>query len=508
MANYGTPGPLALASYVQEQGEMGRQRGTETRLKRLVGQAYGATDPEARKGLMGQVAQTDPDAAFALEGQFNSQQDRQYGELGKKAAILAGAPEGMREQVYQQLRPELESVFGMQNLPPNVTPEVLQTAQQLASVYGGREGGGGLTVRSSFVGADGDMYSIMSDGSVKAQGVGADRKLQAFDVPGVGPQVVDLRNATAQTVTPGGAQAPQGAPQASPASTFAFTPAAGAQGDPDADAFAQLPPDQQEVAARLLQQKQDFTIQGGKVVPSGMSGGQPMSQPAANRQTLDRMPISEIGGGEDRPAWVRPVVGGAAGADKPPSGYRARPDGTLEFIPGGPADPARKPQAQDKPLPVGALRLRLDATESLSVADGVDGLLEGFERDIKNGALDLGPVKNLEYQARNAGGMSTPQSQKYASFTAGLEKLRNDSLRLNKGVQTDGDAQRAWNELMANINDPGVVKARLKEIRDINARGVRLQREKLKMIDQNYQGKDAAAQDDISDLMEQYGDDV
>jgi hypothetical protein len=138
----------------------------------------------------------------------------------------------------------------------------------------------------------------------------------------------------------------------------------------------------------------------------------------------------------------------------------------------------------------------------------VDGLLEGFERDIKNGALDLGPVKNLEYQARNAGGMSTPQSQKYASFTAGLEKLRNDSLRLNKGVQTDGDAQRAWNELMANINDPGVVKARLKEIRDINARGVRLQREKLKMIDQNYQGKDAAAQDDISDLMEQYGDDV
>ncbi|MNY53581.1 hypothetical protein D3C86_1893470 [compost metagenome] len=51
-----------------------------------------------------------------------------------------------------------------------------------------------------------------------------------------------------------------------------------------------------------------------------------------------------------------------------------------------------------------------------------------------------------------------------------LEKLRNDSLRLNKGVQTEGDAQRAWNELLANINDPKLVEQRLGEILAINQR--------------------------------------
>ena len=129
----------------------------------------------------------------------------------------------------------------------------------------------------------------------------------------------------------------------------------------------------------------------------------------------------------------------------------------------------------------------------------MDSLLSGFESQIEAGELQLGPISNLTAQGRNFANQSSVQSRNFASFRSGLEKLRNDSLRLNQGVQTDGDAQRAWNELMDNINDQEVVRQRLAEIRTINARGVELQRKKLAAIDSNYTGK-AAADDDISDL--------
>ena len=64
--------------------------------------------------------------------------------------------------------------------------------------------------------------------------------------------------------------------------------------------------------------------------------------------------------------------------------------------------------------------------------------------------------------------------------------MRNESLRLNTGVQTDGDAQRAWNELFQNINDTGLVKQRLKEIQGINARAAELQRLRADSVRANY----------------------
>ena len=59
---------------------------------------------------------------------------------------------------------------------------------------------------------------------------------------------------------------------------------------------------------------------------------------------------------------------------------------------------------------------------------------------------------------------------------------------------------------MDNINDAGVVEQRLAEIRKINARGVELQRKKVAAVDSNYTGKAAAENDDISDLLQAYGD--
>jgi hypothetical protein len=83
-------------------------------------------------------------------------------------------------------------------------------------------------------------------------------------------------------------------------------------------------------------------------------------------------------------------------------------------------------------------------------------------------------------------GWSTEESRNFASFKSTLERLRNESLRLNTGVQTDGDAQRAWNELFQNINDTGLVQQRLKEIQAINKRGAELHRLRVDSVRGNY----------------------
>lgn len=63
--------------------------------------------------------------------------------------------------------------------------------------------------------------------------------------------------------------------------------------------------------------------------------------------------------------------------------------------------------------------------------------------------LELGPLANAYNKSRNFFGKSTPESQRYQELQATVTQIRNESLRLNKGVQTEGDAIRAAEELTA-----------------------------------------------------------
>jgi hypothetical protein len=142
--------------------------------------------------------------------------------------------------------------------------------------------------------------------------------------------------------------------------------------------------------------------------------------------------------------------------------------------------------APAKPLPVGALRLQQDALDSLATANSIADDLGNVEATIDSGDLALGPLTNIGSAIRNFTGFSSENSRNYGTFKATLEKLRNDSLRLNKGVQTEGDSQRAWNELLSNINDEALVQQRLAEIKQINERGAELQKVKVGTIRGNY----------------------
>lgn len=142
-----------------------------------------------------------------------------------------------------------------------------------------------------------------------------------------------------------------------------------------------------------------------------------------------------------------------------------------------------------KPMPPAALKMQQAELDAIGIAGGIQADLGAVEKQIKGGKLEFGPVNNLIEKGRNLAGMSNEASRNKASFKSTLEKLRNDSLRLNAGVQTDGDAQRAWNELFENINDKGVVTQRLDEIKRLNERAVNMRKMNVDGIRANY-GRD------------------
>lgn len=152
-----------------------------------------------------------------------------------------------------------------------------------------------------------------------------------------------------------------------------------------------------------------------------------------------------------------------------------------------------RPMPPAKPMPAAALKMQQEELDNLSTASGINPMLQRFADDIEGKRLTLGPVANMVSKGKNFAGVSDENSKNFASFQATIEKLRNDSLRLNKGVQTDGDAQRAWNELMANINDPGVVKQRIAEIQQINDRAVQIKQMNVNQIRRNYGHSDIDA---------------
>lgn len=161
---------------------------------------------------------------------------------------------------------------------------------------------------------------------------------------------------------------------------------------------------------------------------------------------------------------------------------KALADGAIEV----PAATAAKGSAPNGGIPTQALRLQQEELDALSTASNTNADLGAIKTQVETGKLDLGLYQNVASQVRNYAGYSNENSKAFASFKATLEKLRNDSLRLNKGVQTEGDAVRAWNELMASINDPEVVKQRLGEIMAINERAANIRKMNIDVIRQNY----------------------
>lgn len=141
---------------------------------------------------------------------------------------------------------------------------------------------------------------------------------------------------------------------------------------------------------------------------------------------------------------------------------------------------------ENKPMPPAALKMQQDDLDAIGAAANNQANLTRFRDLIATGKLNLGFLANLASKARTATNMSNEESRNYNSLISNLETLRNNSLRLNNGVQTEGDAQRAWNELITNLNDEETVKQRLDEIILLNDRAKTLKMLNVDVIRENY----------------------
>ena len=146
------------------------------------------------------------------------------------------------------------------------------------------------------------------------------------------------------------------------------------------------------------------------------------------------------------------------------------------------------PGAAPKPLPVGALKMIDEATQAIGAADSADALVQEANGILEGGQVDLGLANNLWNRGRNLIGESTPESLAYATVSQTLEKLRNTYLLLAKGVQTEGDATRAWNSEVGESAqyDNELAKQQIQRAMDLIAMGRTLQQRRIQNVQSNY----------------------
>ncbi|HGM6067141.1 TPA: D-Ala-D-Ala carboxypeptidase family metallohydrolase [Stenotrophomonas maltophilia] len=132
----GNFGPLAALDYVQQQGEIGRQRGQQSRLNMLTGQAYSATTPQDQSSLLGQIAQIDPKAAQAQQQQFQSQEDRNRNELFGLARGWKKIPSEHRQKYYDNFLSKRLNAMGFGEQPVYNEAGIDGVADQIIAAFG------------------------------------------------------------------------------------------------------------------------------------------------------------------------------------------------------------------------------------------------------------------------------------------------------------------------------------------------------------------------------------
>lgn len=159
---------------------------------------------------------------------------------------------------------------------------------------------------------------------------------------------------------------------------------------------------------------------------------------------------------------------------------QGRPAPAAATVPG-----AAPPQ---KPLPVAALRIVDEAKQAIGASSQSIKLIDTALAKLKGGQLNLGMVSNTKARLRNALGVSTPQSRAYTDLNQTLEKLRNNYLLLAKGVQTEGDATRAWNsEIGESVqNDNKLADQQLRKAKAMIEQAIADQNGRIETVYSNY----------------------
>lgn len=251
-------------------------------------------------------------------------------------------------------------------------------------------------------------------------------------------------------------------------------------------------------------------IAKGPLQTTSVSDGVAFNPYAQSDQNLNVTPLGEASIAQRRAAAASSY---ASANNSNASAAKTRQDMTLggqkfALERGGRWNPSGKSSGGgEKPIPVGALNKLLEVEDALGGTAVLNDIIKKNADRIKNGTLKVGPADTLGANFRTALNMSTDEDVARKEWQADLTKIVNESLRLNKGVQTEGDAQRAADELMA-AGDQRTVSAALKRLAGFNRRAVELQQRKQGIINSNY-GRGTTLGDSpsggVDDLLGKYG---
>ena len=112
-------------------------------------------------------------------------------------------------------------------------------------------------------------------------------------------------------------------------------------------------------------------------------------------------------------------------------------------------------QQSNKPLSPG---LQKEEGKDLEAIDSYTGQIQALTPAVASltpnaqgvRSLELGPLKNLKYEAQLAAGNSTPEARAYESLKSAVDTATNLQVSAEKGVQTDKDVLRFAKALIAS----------------------------------------------------------
>jgi hypothetical protein len=409
--------PLEALSYVQQQGEMGRQRGQQNQLAQLAGQSYTA-QPDQQQAILGQMAAINPQAAQATQQQFQGQEDRRMQKLAGAARYLEQARQTNNPQAVQgawnAVRPMLT-----REMPQGQFPEQWDDAtmaptlyQVLAQTGGGAQG----QVQSVRVGDDGYYYNVMRDGRFVNTGVRSNPNIKVLEQEGQVPiGIVTSGGVAGQTIPLGAAQTPQ--PQ-------------GAYIDPS------LPP---EVQAQIRQ-----SLSSGQEPPGQMVfGGQPGASGLARTPTSVEKAAAEAAARRQVELSTLPAELGM------------RTNAAIQQA-GGTAEVTA--QAKN--------RAELEATQAERQRSAQDtlSLLDQAERILPNATGGRGG--QFVDAAAGLVGASTPGAQATAQLQTIAGQLTSKMPRM-QGPQSDRDVQ-LYQQMAGDLANPTIpVETRMAALRTI-----------------------------------------
>jgi len=218
--------------------------------------------------------------------------------------------------------------------------------------------------------------------------------------------------------------------------------------------------------------------------PVTVSAGSRLIDPITGELVAAGGPVNVAAGA----TLIDPVTGETIAAGAPQNVVVGQGGTLFQAQPGGGAQIVGQGATPGRQLTATEQRQLFDDQEVVQGMTGVNERLGQFRNMIGTGELQFGALEGALDAAQNFVGASDAESRNSASFRAELERLRNESLRLNSGVQTEGDAQRAWNELMANLNDTQLVAQRLAEIEAINSRAIQFRQGRIADIEARQRG--------------------